>query len=337
MRLLAVFAAAVVACAMASDDALAAPWCGSTTTEDRRAADPGHAIRVVYALAADRAERSAHHAPRISADVDEIAAWWRGQDAGREPRFDRVGFPCGMQADIVVVRLGESAAALRADATRFELIANAVLTGSGQNEKHLVYYDGPVEDRSVCGEGGGTATGDGVAIVYLGACPDVPSAVVAAHELLHALGAMELGAPHACPDTPEHPCDSKRDLLSPALAPVNLDAFELDSGRDDYYAHQGAWVDVQQSPWLRSVTGHISLGLVVTGRGGILGAGPACRTVRCARGVPSQLARTLRATPASGWRFAGWSGACRGRAATCTVAVTTATAVRARFVRRAGR
>jgi hypothetical protein len=41
---------------------------------------------------------------------------------------------------------------------------------------------------------------------------------------------------------------------------------------------------------------------------------------------------TLTARPTRGSRFAGWAGACHGRAARCTVETTRATAVRARFV-----
>ena len=88
----------VVVSALASAFAqasLAAPWCGSPSVQDRAPAVAGPTIRVLYVISSDGADRTAELAPRISADVDEIAAWWRTQDAEREPRFDRASFPCG--------------------------------------------------------------------------------------------------------------------------------------------------------------------------------------------------------------------------------------------------
>jgi hypothetical protein len=76
-------------------------------------------------------------------------------------------------------------------------------------------------------------------------------------------------------------------------------------------------------------------GLVVSvaGRGKVTGAGAACAASRCSRTSVSYAPVRLHATPARGWRLAGWSGACTGRTATCTVPMKKATAVRARFVR----
>jgi hypothetical protein len=77
------------------------------------------------------------------------------------------------------------------------------------------------------------------------------------------------------------------------------------------------------------------LGLVVAvaGKGKVTGAGAPCAASRCVRTARSYTPLRLRATPAKGWRLAGWSGGCTGRTATCTVPMTKAAAVRARFVR----
>lgn len=413
-RLLLALGGVLCAAAAFGEAAYAAPWCGTPTTQDRPTTVTGRTIRVVYVLPSDGQDRVAERAPRISGDVDEITAWWRGQDAEREPRFDRTSFACGLQVDLLVLRLGEAAAVLRVGETRFEKLVDAVIaqTGRSQYEKHLVYYDGPVEDDALCGQGGGTATGSGVAIVYLAACPDIPSASVAAHELVHAFGALEdTGPPHACADSRGHPCDSESDLLYQYARPTGLGALVLDVGRDDYYGHAGGWADVQDSGWLRLVTRQVRLTLTVSGRGSVesdlpgldcaarcvtdwdegaavtlealsgagqrfvrwsgacsgadsctvtlaaaqavtalfaperfglvlsvsgkgavAGAGARCSVARCARSLTSHVTRTLRAAPARGWRFAGWSGGCTGRAATCRVPMTKATAVRARFV-----
>jgi hypothetical protein len=395
----------------------AAPWCGSPSVDDRAPAVAGRSIRVLYVIPSDGADRTAELAPRISADVDEIAAWWRTQDPEREPRFDRASFPCGPQADILTLRLTESGAAIRSGAVRGDRIEAAVrvATGSSPYEKYLVYYDGPLDSDEICGEGGGSATGPGIAIVYLAGCTDVSTAATGAHELLHAFGALPAtGPPNACPpETEGHPCDSESDILFPYASDAPLGSLVLDFGRNDYYGHAGGWLDVQDSAWLRLVLRQVPLtvgvtgtgsvesdipgvvcaascttewdagsvvsldataapgqrfvrwsgactgtldcavtlaaatsvsalfaparfGLVVSvaGRGAVTGAGAPCRASRCARQATSYAPLRLRATAASGWRFAGWTGACSGRRAVCTLPMTKASAVRARFVKR---
>ena len=396
---------------------LAAPWCGSPSVQDRAPAVAGRTIRVLYVIPSDGADRTVELAPRISGDVDEIAAWWRTQDAEREPRFDRASFPCGPQADIITLRLPDSATAITPGTVRFERIANAVTatTGTPGYEKHLVYYDGPTDNDRICGQGGGTADGPGIAIVYLSSCSGVPTPPVAAHELLHAFGALPAGGPpNACPDTRAHPCDSDTDLLYPFADTTPLGSLILDFGRNDYYGHSGGWLDVQDSLWLRLVTRQVPLtlgiagtgsvesdipgvdcaascttewdagtsvsldalagegqrfvrwsgactgtlrcevalsaaasvgvlfaparfGVVVSvaGQGAVTGAGAPCRLARCVRQAPSYAPLRLRATAAKGWRLAGWTGACSGRTAVCTLPMTRTSAVRARFAKKA--
>lgn len=394
----------------------AAAWCGTTTTQDRAPVLTGRSIRVIYAYPSDGVDRGAEVAPRISADVDEIAAWWHVQDPLREPRFDRVAFACGLQADIFSLRLTDTAETLRSEAVRGDRIAAvaSVATGGSTLDKRLVYYDGPVNDTNRCGEGTGLSDGDGVAMVYLAACTDVPSAVIAAHELLHALGALaDSGPPHACPDSRGHPCDSAADVLSRYAFPnTSLASLVLDVGRDDYYGHADSWPDVQDTPWLRLLSQQVRLVLSIVGRGSVesdvpgldcvascgtdwdagsvvslealpgegqrfvrwsgacagsercevtldaartvvalfaperfglilrlagrgkvTGAGAPCAGPRCVRSSRSYTPVRLRATPARGWRLAGWGGACSGRASTCTVPMRKATVARARFVR----
>jgi hypothetical protein len=408
-------AVAATMLALGAGAAQAATWCGTTTTQDRAPALTGRTIRVIYAYPSDGADRSADVAPRISGDVEEIDAWWRTQDSLHEPRFDRAAFSCGLQADILALRLSDSSETLRSEAVRGDRIAAAAraATGGATYEKQLVYYDGPVNDPDRCGEGTGRPDADGIAMVYLAACTDVASAVVAAHELLHAFGALPDGAPHACPDTRGHPCDSELDVLYPYATPgVLLGSLVLDVGRDDYYAHAGSWTDVQDSLWLRLVSQQIRLALAITGRGSVksdlpgvdcgascetqwdagsvvvlepvpgggqrfvrwsgactgsarcevkldatrsvaalfaperlglvlsvagkgklTGAGAPCASPRCVRTARSYTPVLLRATAAKGWRLAGWAGVCKGRASTCTVPMTSAAGVRARFVR----
>jgi hypothetical protein len=78
------------------------------------------------------------------------------------------------------------------------------------------------------------------------------------------------------------------------------------------------------------------LRVAVTGRGTVRGAsGRVSCPRRCLAAVPSYTPARLVATPAPGWRFAGWAGACAGARPTCTVGMAKAVSVRARFARRA--
>ena len=77
------------------------------------------------------------------------------------------------------------------------------------------------------------------------------------------------------------------------------------------------------------------LTVAVAGRGAVRSSqgGLACPP-RCSRPVPSYSPLRLTASPAKGWRFKSWAGACRGTRPACTVPMTTAASARAVFVRR---
>jgi subtilisin family serine protease len=62
------------------------------------------------------------------------------------------------------------------------------------------------------------------------------------------------------------------------------------------------------------------------GTGGSIDCGPVCSTL-----VADGTAVTLQATPSQGSSFIGWSGACTGSAVSCTVTLTDAASVGARF------
>jgi hypothetical protein len=74
------------------------------------------------------------------------------------------------------------------------------------------------------------------------------------------------------------------------------------------------------------------LSVLVSGTGTVTSspAGISCGTT-CSATFSSGQSVTLTATPAAGWRFQGWSGACTGTT-TCTVAMSTARNVTATFV-----
>jgi hypothetical protein len=75
------------------------------------------------------------------------------------------------------------------------------------------------------------------------------------------------------------------------------------------------------------------LAVSVTGKGSIVSspAGISCGTT-CGTLVPTGSRTTLQAIPAEGWILAGWSGSCRGVAASCVVLARAAAAAVASFV-----
>jgi hypothetical protein len=413
-------AAAAVAALLAPGVAEAAPWCGTAATSDSPTIATGHAVRVLYLYPSDGVDRSAERAPAIWADVEEIDAWWRANDPTRTVNFDLTRFACGTQIDLVSRRMSYPSADLVPLAGRFDRFLDDVYRGARFDalfSKYLVYYDGPVDNQDTCGTGTGIPGGTGLAIVFLQACPGVRTTIVAAHELVHAYGALfRIAAPNSCPDDLGHVCDGTNDLLFPRVnEELALSSYVLDFGRNDYYGHASPWFDVQDSLWLRHLDASVRFSLVVrgrgtvrsdvpglacsascatdwnrdsalrleaepargqrfirwtgvcevrtdprcdvlidapmsvtavfaparfqlavrlTGRGRITGGGFSCTTARCSRTLTSFRPVILRATAAKGWRLKGWTGACRGSRATCTVPMTAATSVRATFVRR---
>jgi hypothetical protein len=321
-----------------ADPASAAPWCGTAGSDDRPPAVAGPQVRLVYVIPSDGADNSATVLPQMSADVDAIEAWWQAQDPTRTPRFDRAAFACGAQADVELLRMSQTAAQLSVTDTTFETVANAVtgLDGLGPHYKYLVYYDGALDTTKLCGQGGGFYDGPGVAIVFVGACAGEPSAAVAAHELLHAMGALPSPGPqHSCgAEDSAHACDSSQDIMWPFATLVPLTSLLLDVNRDDYYAHSGAWADLQDTRFLRRLDAQGSLALTLNGSGSVVSdiPGVSC-TATCATQWDTGSGVTLTATPAGGQRFVRWGGSCAGSgpAPECKVSVAQATQITALF------
>lgn len=333
------FAALVVAGAALwlAPGALAAGWCGTgESATDRPDITTGQQIHAVVVVPADGADSFPADANKLSDDVASLTAWWMGQDPTRAPRFDQAVFPAGTCLDISFVRLPDPAASLGGASSAFDRVVAALGTSglASAYKKYYVYYDGPPVQPNICGTGGGDfATGPGYAIVWLGGCPGVPTDAIGAHELVHALGALPVGAPHACPGDPGHPCDAKFvDLLSPYTDGRPLQQQVLDVGHDDYYAHSGSWNDIQDSVWLAHLnTPEVPLSVGMIGLGSVssdlpgLDCNAACTTQWDQGAVVS-----LAAIPGAGSRFVRWAAACTGNGS-CTVTLAQAQSVIAVF------
>jgi hypothetical protein len=347
-----VVALAFPAAAAAAPDPVT--WCGNDEATQNRVPDLDVAssdqIRFVYAIPSDGTDEFLSVASGIATDAAWIDGWWRAQDPTRAPRFDRYPFPGCPTAfgalDIGFVRLPNPGSwYVRPNGTSLRLDED--LAGLfPPDEKTVVYYDGRTFDGDVCGEtdylsdltGGNT----GIAYVYLDSgCDLTPvgngaSAEVAAHELLHNLGAVPAQAPHECDTSGSHACDDPVDVMYPFLAPdTTLDTVVLDSGRDDYYGHGGAWWDVRNSGWLTHLPQR-PFSLDVAGQG-TLDVTAGATTLPCAAGCSSlQLddgeSVSVQAVPAKGWGFGAWSGSCSGSTRVCTLSVGAETAATATFV-----
>ena len=219
--------------------AFAAGWCGSgESAVDRPDATTGAQIHAIWVVPADSPDTFATGAPKLADDLASLSTWWVGQDPTRTPRIDDAAFPGGTCADISFVRLSEPGSFYGGADLAFNSIENDLEAMGFGNlfKKYLVYYDGPLVEQDVCGSGlGQRDSGPSFAIVWLAGCPGIPTDGVAAHELLHALGAMppNSGAPNACPGDAGHPCDSTQDVLYPYASGAPLAQLVLDVNHDD--------------------------------------------------------------------------------------------------------
>jgi hypothetical protein len=394
-----------------------AAWCGQAAQADRAPnLIAGNPVHWVYVIPSDGLDDLSAVASVMQSDAEQIDAWWRGQDPTRTPRNDVASFPCGTQLDITTVRSARSSSELSVLGSRFSGIVDSIEQAGLDSPftKYVVYYDGPVAEANVCGQGASDSSGFGVAVVFYRACVGVSTAGVAAHEFLHTASAVSRSAPNECTgESGGHVCDTELDLMYPSIGGGPLSAKTLDSGRDDYYGHSGSWTDTQDSPWLVRLDAQVpfvlttsgpgavaadvpglqcastctttwnsgqrlslratpgagarlvrwggacsgSAGCIVTvgggatvsatfapasfrlrvsvaGKGAVRSASPGitCRP-RCSATFPSFTPVRLTATPAKGWRFRSWTGACKGARKTCTVPMSAASSARATFVR----
>jgi hypothetical protein len=347
--LLVTLAAAVALPAVAHARPAPVTWCGTDETSADRVPDltVGKPIRFVYAVPSDGGDHFLDTASGIATDAAAIDAWWRAQDPSRTPRFDRYPFPgCTSEwgkLDIGFVRLPRTSGGYLAADDTYTALQQDLATSFPDDQKTILYYDGPTNDP-ICGRSpvaefwGGRY---GISIVYLQTDPDCfmqpvgsgTSAEVAAHELLHSLGATPDAAPHACASY--HVCDSGTDILTQYIGLAStLDVVALDYQRDDYYGHAGAWWDAQDSLWLSHLPEH-TLTVSVVGQGApvlLVGDLPVDCDTGCTTVVEDGEEVSIAATPDAGWQLGGWSGSCSGTDDTCTLDGTTDAAVTLTYV-----
>jgi hypothetical protein len=389
--------------------ALAAGWCGTGITgQDLPDTVAGAQFHGIVALPADAPDTFAADANRLADDAANMTAWWQGQDPTRIPRFDTASFGGNVCLDLSFVRLPDPSTSYSGSAAFSRVVAQLRVAGfSHVGKDYVVYYNGPSVQENLCGTGA-QLPGSAFAVMWLQGCADVGYDAVTAHEILHTLGALPAGAPHACPGDPGHPCDAPFvDVLSPQTDGRPITEQVLDVGRDDYYGHGGSWLDIQDSIFLHRLDlPQVPLSVALSGRGQVESEVPgvdcettcvtqwdqgsqvslvaepapnqrfvkwtgACAGLDCAvnlaqaasvtavfgplriplrvsvagkgtvkcvpacnKTFPAGDALTLRAVPAKGWRFTGWSGGCKGTRPVCKPATDFALTVRAGFRKR---
>lgn len=244
---------------------------------DRPDATGEPSVHAVYFVPADRPDERLDELGVIERATLALNAWMSGETAGREVRFDTYPDPGDQRQrlDVTFVRgdkpdheyrdIRDLAAALRASG----------LTNRPEDTEYLVYTNARLQGGSVCGSSiahGGT----GISAVLLDAHPRCrtrnfggpsvgggASDTVAMHELLHAFGAVDRLAPHHCLTAMGHVCTAQAGWQAGAFDPEYDDVMfnrfpsalrdlRLDLDRDDYYGHDGPWLDVADSGFLTS-------------------------------------------------------------------------------------
>lgn len=302
-----------------------ATWCGTSSQVDLTPnALAGFPVHWIYVVPSDGQDRLSTFASAMQTDAEAIDAWWRTQDSTRVPRNDLTLFSCGTQLDVSTLRMPQSSSELTALEGRFDAVFDAVTAADfgSRFTKYVVYFDGPVSEENVCGQGGSDPSGLGLAVVYAQACSGVSTAAVAAHELLHTLGAVPFGSPHACPPPDDgHTCDDPNDLMHPVLGASPLSAKTLDPGHDDYYAHSAGLPDSQDSAWLVQLDRQVPFTLTISGPGQVAGDVPGLKCAQsCTTTWNAETQLSLTAAPGTGARLVRWSGGCGGASA-CNVTV----------------
>jgi len=258
---------------------IAGAWCGTERSTDdiaHAAQTTDHVIKVVYAHPSDLPDRFAGYADLIQSDVAAVSAAIQSAAGGtRAPRFD-LGTSCGPDyVDIASVQLRERAyyvsgasgapLSLEERAARIRGDVDQALSAMSGARDTLVYADGLYAGDDVGGLGTrldddrkGAVNehnrGDLYAIILGSSTASTanPSFTMAnsrvssvLHELGHALGAVQLSAPHStgaghCTDGADVLCGfGGRDTIVPrhgrdvAFGDAGDDTFRLRDGEAD--------------------------------------------------------------------------------------------------------
>ncbi|MEP6952905.1 MAG: hypothetical protein ABI950_02440 [Solirubrobacteraceae bacterium] len=278
-----------------SPTGLPTSWCGSRLLTDDviDAAQPAAAavVKVVYAYAADRTDRSATWTPALQGNASTIDRFLAEQSGGgRAVGFD-MGTSCGPQyLDVTVVPLPRARSSYLGD-VRFDALRDDVLAalGPATGARDVVIMADEIATTSPYGlgevmpgqddPGASNPHNDGGLTAAIYSMPGSSTGVsgwqptMMLHEITHNLGAVQPSAPHS---TPNGHCWDGRDVMCysdgstgsqpytttacPSVPGTITDVY--DCGHDDYYdpaAVPGSYLDthwnVYRSVFMSPCTG----------------------------------------------------------------------------------
>jgi hypothetical protein len=219
-----------------------------TPTEDARPTE----ARLMYASTPD-APADANYEDAIRHEVDIANDWLDEQTGGQRIRMVETN---GV-VDYEEAELDSTSAELaeRSDAYNFVAEELGLPTEGYLDEITIVFVPVTFDTQERCGEG----SESGLVVIWIGTCDLQPSvdsswpstaSFTVAHELMHALGAVDNCAPHYGHNG--HVVDDPNDLMFDGDR-TEEPVFALDPGHDDYFEHDmlncadvsdhPAWVD----------------------------------------------------------------------------------------------
>ena len=214
---------------------------------------------------------------------------------------------------------------------------------SNPYKKYLVYFDGPSDNTSTCGQAGGDFLhGPDHALVYVQSCTlvngDVLRPHVALHELLHAMGAVAPGAPNNCRRRTTVTCAIARSTSSTgSRARGRASTPTCSTSTATTTTGRTAPRTMRKSAWLTYLDAQVQSDVVIggTGTGTVQSDLPGLNCPGTCSAVWNQGSQfTLTATAGPNTRFVHWLGPCSGTDVTCAVTMSGGVHADAVFARR---
>lgn len=233
----------------------------------------GDQMHVLYFVPVDKPDEGLDTSGVLETSVRGMSSWFSAETGGRRLKFDVFVRDGVERLDITFVRGARPAADYFAESVlRTELRARGF---RGRAERpYLVYAAASIQDGPNspidCGY-----SNAGYAMIALDGRPSCSSRVFggpvggpdfaeafAMHSLIHQMVNIPIRAPHACgPADANHVCTARGAMLPLRnLDPESVDVMNsnggflyplrelvLDRGRDDYYAHEETYLDLEDS------------------------------------------------------------------------------------------
>lgn len=234
------------------------------STVDRLDEARGPQIHVIYAVAADGADRRLDETGALEGSVSSFQAWLAAETGGPNLRFDT--YQGSLDVSFFRLAATDAAVAARGAFVREAVEAEVRAAGFDRPDRlYAVYYDG--SSTFACGGAFWPPQLNGNAVVmYLrgrpsgslcelngfaaASAPPTYWEYAMLHDILHGLGAVPTCAPNH--HLAGHVSDFSNDLMWAGNQPWRFPA-RLDLGRDDYYGHgRTECADLARSPYLTS-------------------------------------------------------------------------------------